>query len=385
MPRRRTRVRIRKYRDEIRSMNVKNPGAWLLARMAEQSARDEPSGRPDPWDALDRFAEDLRRSDDPGRRRRSLLELARSATGSEAVFLCDVACARLLDGLGDRLPSPRECLAIAAAIRAGDGPRGAVIAGIDGPEPGWLVALSGHRGRLPDSGDARLLTFAGRLFADRARRARDHDRYKHAMVGLIRGVAADLDAKAPGNRGHSERVGRIAATLARALGLSEGEIGDLYVAGLLHDLGKLGLREGVLANPGVLSEEDRAHAREHVERGERLLTGAGPLAYLRVGVRHHHERFDGSGYPDGLAGLAIPTPARVLALAEVLDVMMSSRPTRSALTAERIEASLRSDSGRLWDPRVVAAFLECREAVYRLRGPDPSGGPNTRDFGNSRD
>ena len=148
--------------------------------------------------------------------------------------------------------------------------------------------------------------------------------------------------------------------------LSRGEISDLYLAGLLHDVGKIGIRDEVLCKPGPLTPEEYAHIREHPVIGERIIANVTRLAYLRPGVRGHHERFDGKGYPDGLAGEAIPLMARILAVADSCDAMMSARRYRPALSPARIEAIFREGAGTQWDPRIVEYFFACRHDLYAV-------------------
>ena len=153
------------------------------------------------------------------------------------------------------------------------------------------------------------------------------------MFGIVQCLSTAIDAKDPYTCGHSERVARIAVRLGEVMNLSRGEISDLYLAGLLHDVGKIGIRDEVLCKPGPLTAEEEEHIREHPIIGERIISNVTRLAYLRPGVRGHHERFDGGGYPDGLAGEAIPPIARILAVADSCDAMMSARRYRPALAA----------------------------------------------------
>src|SRR5439155_8767642 len=141
---------------------------------------------------------------------------------------------------------------------------------------------------------------------------------------------------------------------------------DLYLAGLLHDVGKIGIRDDVLQKPGRLTAEETAHIQEHPVIGDRLVCHIKPLQHLRPGVRNHHERWDGRGYPDGLAGEDIPLQARILAVADSCDAMMSARPYRSALPPVRIDAIMLEGAGSQWDPRVVEAFLACRHELYAI-------------------
>jgi HD-GYP domain-containing protein (c-di-GMP phosphodiesterase class II) len=148
--------------------------------------------------------------------------------------------------------------------------------------------------------------------------------------------------------------------------LARGEISDLYLAGLLHDVGKIGVRDAVLLKEGPLNAEETAHMREHPVTGDRIVANVTRLDYLRPGVRGHHERYDGKGYPDGFAGDAIPRMARILAVADSCDAMMSNRRYRVALSQSRIEEIFRQGAGTQWDPRIVDCFFACRQDLYEV-------------------
>jgi HD-GYP domain-containing protein (c-di-GMP phosphodiesterase class II) len=154
--------------------------------------------------------------------------------------------------------------------------------------------------------------------------------------------------------------------LGKQMGLPPAVLSDLYLAGLLHDIGKIGVRDSVLQKPGKLTAEEYEHIKLHVTIGDRLVSNIKPLQHLRAGVRNHHERYDGKGYPDGLAGECIPLQARILAVADSCDAMMAARPYRSAVPAERIDAIMLDGAGTQWDPDIVAQFMICRHELYSI-------------------
>jgi putative nucleotidyltransferase with HDIG domain len=172
-----------------------------------------------------------------------------------------------------------------------------------------------------------------------------------------------LDAKDRCTAGHSDRVSRIAVHIGRQMGLDDEALRDLRLAGLLHDVGKIVVRDDVLLKPGELTTEERDHLRTHVLLGDRILSSFRSFARLRPAVRSHHERFDGKGYPDGLAGAKIPLAGRILAVADACDAMMSTRRYRDALPPPHMHTVLRAHAGAQWDPAVVEAFMACRHAV----------------------
>ena len=192
-----------------------------------------------------------------------------------------------------------------------------------------------------DESDFRIITVIWRLQARNNRNVRLYENLKETLFGVVRCLSTAIDAKDPYTCGHSERVARIAVRIGEEMGLSRGEINDLYLAGLLHDVGKIGIRDEVLFKPGPLTAAEFAHVREHPVTGERIISNVTRLAYLRPAVRGHHERFDGAGYPDGLAGEEIILPARILAVADSCDAMMSARRYRHAARAGADRGDLR--------------------------------------------
>jgi len=178
----------------------------------------------------------------------------------------------------------------------------------------------------------------------------------HANLATVEALAAMVDAKDAYTRGHSGRVSGYAAAIAAALGLPEADIARVRQAGLLHDVGKIGVPDAILLKPGQLAEEEFAVIREHPAIGERILQGLPFLAEILPAVRHHHERWDGRGYPDGLVGAAIPADAAILAVADSFDAMTSSRTYRVALPVMEAIRRVREGAGAQYDPRLVAAF-----------------------------
>jgi HD-GYP domain-containing protein (c-di-GMP phosphodiesterase class II) len=215
------------------------------------------------------------------------------------------------------------------------------------------------------------MLLARRMLLGRRRQAAAQEELREALIGLVRCLTAALEARDPTTGSHSERVGRIARRLGGQMGLPPAAQHDLYLAGLLHDVGKIGLRDGVLRKAGGLTAEERTHVREHPLIGDRLVAGLPPLWHLRPGVRSHHERWDGQGYPDGLAGEGIPLQARIVAVADALETMLADRPYRAALPAARVEATLAEGAGSQWDPFVIQHFLACRDELFAICRPTP--------------
>ena len=230
----------------------------------------------------------------------------------------------------------------------------------------WLVGV--RLGECPPFTvtDLRLASLIWNLQLEKERNARVHDNLKETLFGTIRCLSTAIDAKDPYTCGHSERVARIAVRLGKEMGLSRGDVSDLYLAGLLHDVGKIGSQDSVLLKPQALTAEEYGHIQKHVVIGERIVASVPRLAYLSPAVRGHHERLDGHGYPDGLAGDAIPLLARILAVADSCDAMMSNRRYRPGLSKSKIEEIFKQGAGGQWDPHIVENFFSCRYEIYEV-------------------
>jgi HD-GYP domain-containing protein (c-di-GMP phosphodiesterase class II) len=215
--------------------------------------------------------------------------------------------------------------------------------------------------------DAALLTGFVALLELHARASGRYQDLKELLVGLTRSLTAALDAKDSYTYGHSERVARIAVELGRDLGLHGDELSDIYLAGLLHDVGKIGIRDSVLGKVEPLTAEEFEHIKQHVSIGYAILSDLRPIRNLLPGVLYHHEHFDGNGYPDGLTGEAIPLLARILAVADAYDAMSTNRPYRDAMPCRKVEEILVKGGGTQWDKRVVDAFLRCRQRIHTIR------------------
>ncbi len=173
----------------------------------------------------------------------------------------------------------------------------------------------------------------------------------------ITALVAALAAKDASTSSHAERCSWYALQLAREMGLSEEEMSIVGVAALLHDIGKLAVPDGILSKPRTLGKKERAQMRRHSAAALRILTHIPSLATAAPAILHHHEHFDGSGYPDGLAGEAIPIASRILFVADAFDAMTTDRPYRKALSIQKAIEELEHNSGSQFDPVVVETFL----------------------------
>jgi putative nucleotidyltransferase with HDIG domain len=176
--------------------------------------------------------------------------------------------------------------------------------------------------------------------------------------GSLTALARAIDAKSPWATGHSERVAKLVVKIGAALGLSSEELDVLHRGGLLHDIGKIGVPTDILDKTGKLSAREKDLIREHVKWGARILEPIAAFAEIMPIVLQHHESFDGSGYPKGLAGEAIHLSARIFAVADTFDALTSHRPYREAVSTEKAIEVITQGSGSQFDPQVVRAFLE---------------------------
>ncbi len=174
----------------------------------------------------------------------------------------------------------------------------------------------------------------------------------------VRGFALAVEIKDRYTHGHSENVMKYAVVLARKLGLSMAEIEKVKYAGLLHDVGKIGVSELILNKPGKLSLEEFEEIKKHPGLGARILSDVPFLKPLVSMILHHHEYYDGSGYPEGLSGESIPHGARILGVCDAFEAMTSHRPYRKAMTSERAMSILDENKGRQFDPAIAETFLQ---------------------------
>lgn len=184
-----------------------------------------------------------------------------------------------------------------------------------------------------------------------------YDDLSELLLGLLDSLINSIDAKDPYTCGHSERVAFLSRRLAEAVGLGPVESQRVYLAGLLHDVGKIGVPDAILLKPGRLTAEEYEVLKQHPEIGARILSKVPQVQDLLPGVLHHHERMDGRGYPHRLAGSRIPRLARILCLADSLDAMTTTRTYRSFLPPRVAMAEVRRCAGTQFDPQLAEALL----------------------------
>lgn len=205
---------------------------------------------------------------------------------------------------------------------------------------------------------------------------------RRAFVGTVRALVSAVDFKDSYTASHSSCVAEYAGMTAKALGLGGDAVEDIRMAAYLHDLGKIGVPDEVLRKPAALTAEEGRQMRRHPAIAAHILEDVPFSPRIKLAVRHNHERWDGTGYPDGLAGEEIPIEARILSVADAYEAMTSSRPYRRSLDHDSAVAELRRYVRTQFDPRVVAAFvnaLEHQRAAERIpeRAPTPRPNPSS--------
>jgi two-component system cell cycle response regulator len=233
------------------------------------------------------------------------------------------------------------------------------------------VACAPKHGRTPDElmlagdralaaakalGGDRVVLYDPEVVASLTAGAESGDLKREESIAAVLVLAETLDIRDSGTARHSQTVSRYAAAIARELGMSEDEVERVRLAGVVHDVGKIGVADAILRKPGPLDEVEYAEMMKHAELGARILAAAN-LDDLSAWVHAHHERPDGRGYPRALAGEAIPLEARILAVADSYEAMTSDRVYRLAMSREDAQAELRRCAGKQFDVRVVEAFL----------------------------
>lgn len=236
---------------------------------------------------------------------------------------------------------------VGAALRVDSKRAGAVLFGR--PVGGDFEATS-QESQLVET----VSTFAGTLLDA----SRLYQKQEALYLGIIKAMSSAIDAKDRYTRGHSERVATLAKQLALAAGVSKQEAHRIYIAGVLHDVGKIGVPERVLLKPGTLTDGEMDEIRKHPGIGHEILKSLPGLEDILPAVLHHHERWDGEGYPAKLAGEDIPLAARIMAIADTFDAMSSNRAYRPARDREQVLEVIQHCAGSQFDPALAPLILE---------------------------
>jgi len=229
---------------------------------------------------------------------------------------------------------------------------------------GCLFGIDKQTGEF-DSVDAKLLNSIGNESAIYLENSRLFEDVHGLMMGLLHALTSAVDAKDAYTCGHSERVALLSRRLAKEIGLPDNQVERIYMAGLLHDVGKIGVPEAVLQKTGRLTAEEFDQMKRHPGVGARILSDIKQVEDIIPGVLHHHERYDGKGYPAGLSGQNIPLMGRIICLADCFDAMTSNRTYRRALPLEVALLEIRRCAGTQFDPGLTEAFLRISIDQFR--------------------
>jgi putative nucleotidyltransferase with HDIG domain len=205
--------------------------------------------------------------------------------------------------------------------------------------------------------DLDVLAAIGNQAGIAIRRAQLADRVERLFGDCITMLVSVLEAKDDYTKGHSERVTAVAVRIGQIIGLTQEEIKDLQLAGLLHDIGKVTVGKDILEKPTSLTTEEYDDIKQHTTRGAKIISSIDNAEDISLAIRHHHEYWNGSGYPDGLKADQIPLLARILSIADAFDSMVSNRPYKRNLTVDEVIEEFERCKGEQFDPHIVDVFL----------------------------
>ena len=196
-----------------------------------------------------------------------------------------------------------------------------------------------------------------------------HERIERISMQIVKALSGAIDAKDTYTNGHSTRVADYSKEIARRAGYSEGIQNDIYMMGLLHDVGKIGVPDAIINKPAKLSDEEYSIIQNHPVMGAKILKNITEFPKLVTGARWHHERYDGKGYPDGLCGEEIPKEARIIAVADAYDAMSSRRSYRDELPQDKVRSEVEKGKGTQFDPEFAEIMLHMidEDTEYQMR------------------
>ncbi|MBX5491606.1 MAG: response regulator [Chloroflexi bacterium] len=309
-------------------------------------------------------------------RRDSESQIRGTLVGADAYFMKPFSPLALVSKLQELLPrTVAEQSGIEQPAPAGDAPgvllppASLPLGPVDPPAVVTTLAATGATGSSATISAVeaqQMLAYARDLNRSLEQLRTVYAELERSYLATIEALAAALDARDSATEGHCERVTGITLLIAEQLGLQGPELKALHYGAALHDIGKIGIPDAILRKPGQLTEEEWALMRQHPQLGERIIAGIDFLRSAVPVVLYHHERWDGSGYPFGLAGETIPLGARIFSVADTFDAMISNRPYRRGLPFERALAEIHRVAGSQLDPTVVEAFRQVFERVIAL-------------------
>lgn len=241
------------------------------------------------------------------------------------------------------------------------------LAALENPYADGLVPLSYRLSRFFDVMTGELVHLQHNLEQEVENKTRENERL---MLHVVVTLAAAIDAKDAYTNGHSGRVARYSREIARRAGYTKGHQQEIYMMGILHDVGKIGVPDSIINKPGRLTDEEFDVIKTHPATGARILAAIEEMPGLATGAHWHHERYDGRGYPDGLSGEDIPEEARIIAVADAYDAMTSNRSYRDAMPQAKVREQILEGRGTQFDPRfadIMLAMID-DDPAYTMRG-----------------
>lgn len=196
-----------------------------------------------------------------------------------------------------------------------------------------------------------------------------HEKIERISMQIVKALSGAIDAKDTYTNGHSTRVADYSKEIARRAGLSQEAQNDIYMMGLLHDVGKIGIPDAIINKPAKLTDEEYSIIQNHPVMGAKILKNITEFPKLSIGARWHHERYDGKGYPDGISGDDIPLEARIIAIADAYDAMSSRRSYRDVLPQEQVRGEVQKGKGTQFDPEFAQIMLSMidEDTDYQMR------------------
>ncbi|UUO05401.1 HD-GYP domain-containing protein [Blastopirellula sp. J2-11] len=231
---------------------------------------------------------------------------------------------------------------------------------------GWIMAFNHCENKGFGTVEASLLSSVGAILGIHSGNIELYRQQSEFVTSVVQALTSAIDAKDPYTCGHSDRVARLSVCLARQMGQDTDSLNLLYMAGLLHDVGKIGIDDSVLRKPGRLTADEYEHIKLHPELGYNILKGLKQIEKVLPVVLHHHEQWDGKGYPHKLKANDTPLLARITAVADAYDAMSSDRPYRKGMPEEKVDAIFRDGAGQQWDPAVINAFFAARDELRSI-------------------
>ena len=235
-----------------------------------------------------------------------------------------------------------------------------------------VLALNSFEGDAFDEDQRMLFSTFGTQAAIALANSRLYQNLENVVVGVVLSLTTALEAKDPYTKGHSKRVSEYSVAIGEEMGLDQTELRQLKWAGLVHDIGKIGVDQSILSKDGKLTNQEKDEMDLHPLVGEGIIRPIHPLSSTAKGVATHHERFDGEGYPHGLSSEEIPLMGRILAVADAFDAMTSERPYRKAIPLNKAKDEIAGKAGTQFDPDVVAVFEKAFAKITAIRAGVPS-------------